>query len=96
MSVYVIAQISITDRAAYDRYQARFMEVFRQFKGELLAADEAAEVVEGAWENEKVVLMRFPDKAAFEDWAFSEQYREISKDRKAGSNGTVLLIKGFG
>ena len=95
MSVYVIAQISITDRAAYDRYQARFMDVFRKFKGELLAADEAPEVIEGAWEREKVVLMKFPDRQAFEDWAYSPEYREIVKDRYNGSNAIVSLVKSF-
>ncbi len=28
MTVYAIAQLRFTDRAAYDRYQARFAEVF--------------------------------------------------------------------
>lgn len=37
MTVYATAQITITDRAAYDRYQMRFMEVFNQFAGRLLA-----------------------------------------------------------
>lgn len=95
MSVYVIAQISITDWEAYNRYQARFLDVFRQFKGELLAADETAEVVEGEWNRDKVILMRFPDKKSFEDWANSPEYREIAKDRYAGSEGVVLLVKGF-
>ena len=35
MSVYVIAQISITDRDLYNKYQARFLEVFSKFKGQL-------------------------------------------------------------
>lgn len=93
MGVYVIAQISITDRAAYERYQARFLDVFKQFKGKLLAAEEAPEVVEGNWSREKIVLMYFPDKHAFEEWAFSPAYQEIAKDRKAGSDGVVLLVK---
>ena len=95
MSVYVIAQISITDRAAYDRYQARFTDVFRKFEGELLAADEAPEIIEGAWEREKVVLMKFPDRQAFEDWAYSPEYHEIVKDRYNGSDAVVLLVKSF-
>ena len=95
MGVYVIAQISITDREAYHRYQARFSDVFRQFRGQLLAADEKPEVVEGDWHREKVVLMKFPDKEAFEEWAYSPEYREIAKDRKAGSEGVFLLVKGF-
>ncbi|MGY4300352.1 hypothetical protein ACVWXN_008447 [Bradyrhizobium sp. i1.4.4] len=31
MTVYAIAQLKMTDRAAYDRYQARFFDVFRKF-----------------------------------------------------------------
>ena len=41
MTVYALAQISITDREAYERYQARFTEVFMKFEGRLLAADAA-------------------------------------------------------
>ncbi|SUB53962.1 Uncharacterized conserved protein [Nocardia brasiliensis] len=47
MTVYVIAQMKFTDRAAYDRYQARFLEVFARHSGTLLAADESPQVVEG-------------------------------------------------
>ena len=95
MPVYAIAQISITDRAAYDRYQARFMDVFRRFSGKLLAADEKPQVIEGKWEREKLILMSFPDEPAFRAWATSPEYQEIAKDRLAGSNGVVLLVKGI-
>ena len=95
MEVYIIAQITITDRAAYNRYQARFLDVFKKFKGELLAADEKPEVIEGSWDREKVILIKFPDKAAFEEWAYSPEYREIAKDRQAGSEGVFLLVKSF-
>jgi uncharacterized protein (DUF1330 family) len=40
MTVYAIVQLKFTDRAAYDRYQARFFEVFRKFAGRLLSADD--------------------------------------------------------
>jgi uncharacterized protein (DUF1330 family) len=95
MMVYAIAQISIRDRVLYDRYQARFMEVFRSFKGRLLAADERPQVLEGRWEREKVILMSFPDENAFLEWARSPEYEAISVDRKAGTDGVVLLVKGI-
>lgn len=96
MTVYCIAQMRFTDRAAYDRYQARFMDVFRRFNGRLLVADEAPRVVEGQWDREKVVLMSFPDEAAYTAFADSEAYQEISKDRLAGTEAVVLLAKGLG
>ena len=96
MTVYALAQISIHDREAYGRYQARFMDVFQRFRGRLLAADEAPTVMEGDWPHQKVVLMAFPDEAALRDWADSDAYREISKDREAGTTGVALMVKGLG
>ncbi len=95
MTVYVIVQLKMTDRAAYDRYQARFFDVFRKFGGRLLSADEQPSVIEGSWDGDKVVLMSFPDEAAFQAWANSPEYLEIAKDRKAGAQAVVLLAKGF-
>jgi uncharacterized protein (DUF1330 family) len=93
---YAIVQLKITDRAGYDRYQARFFGVFKKFGGRLLSADENPAVLEGVWDRDKVVLMSFADEAAFHAWANSPEYLEIAKDRKAGADGIVLLAKGFG
>ncbi|WP_156688732.1 DUF1330 domain-containing protein [Mycobacterium sp. Marseille-P9652] len=95
MTVYAIAQLRFTDRAAYDRYQAKFMDVFRRHAGTLLAADESPEVIEGHWDREKLVLMSFPDEAAFRKWAQSPEYQDISRDRRAGADTVVLLVKGL-
>jgi uncharacterized protein (DUF1330 family) len=95
MTVYVIVQLKMTDRTAYDRYQARFFDVFRKFSGRLLSADEHPSVLEGKWNCDKLVLMSFPDETAFQAWAASPEYLEISKDRKAGAEAIVLLAKGF-
>ncbi|MGA8547169.1 MAG: DUF1330 domain-containing protein [Mycobacterium sp.] len=95
MTVYAIAQLRFTDRAAYDRYQARFMDVFRRHRGTLLAADESPEVVEGIWDRDKVVLMSFPDDSEFRSWSESPEYQEISQDRRAGADTVVVLAKGL-
>lgn len=95
MTVYVIVQLKMIDRTAYDRYQARFFDVFRKFSGRLLSADEHPRVLEGSWDRDKLVLMSFPDEAAFQAWATSPEYLEISKDRKAGAEAIVLLARGF-
>ena len=95
VTVYAIAQLRFTARPAYDRYLSRFMEVFRRHPGTLLAADESPQVVEGHWERDKVVLLSFPDEATFRSWADSPDYQEISKDRQAGVDTVVLLVKGL-
>lgn len=95
MTLYAIAQLKFADRAAYDRYQARFMKVFRRHSGTLLTADESPRVVEGQSDCQKVVLMSFPDDASFRNWSESPEYQEISQDRRAGADTVVLLIKGL-
>jgi len=93
VTVYAIASLKFTDRDAYNRYQAAFMEVFQRYSGTLLAADEAPRVVEGSWDRDKVVLMSFPDEEAFRDWAESPDYQRISEDRHAGADTVVVLVR---
>ncbi|MBB2769204.1 MULTISPECIES: DUF1330 domain-containing protein [Mycolicibacterium] len=95
MTVYAVAQLRFTDRTAYDRYQAAFMEVFARYSGTLLAADDAPRVIEGEWTGDKVVLMSFPDEAEFRRWADSPEYQQISVDRRAGADTVVLLVHGI-
>lgn len=99
MSVYAVIQLRIHDPERYGRYMnnfvARYAEVFGKFGGKLLAADDEPRVLEGAWwDRNKVVLMQFPDAAAFTAWATSPEYNEIAVDRKAGAEAVVLLVKG--
>lgn len=90
MTVYVIAQVKITDRSAYGRYQARFWDVFRQFNGQLLAADENPTLLEGSWDSDKVILMAFPDQQSAQEFLQSRIYHRISKDRHAGAETTAI------
>ena len=96
MAVYGVAHITIADRTAYDRYSAAFMEVFARFKGTLLAVDETPAVIEGEWTATRLVLISFPDEAAFRDWFDSPAYQEIAQHRHAGSTAVILLARGLG
>ena len=95
MTVYVIVQIEIFNREAYDRYQSKFWSVFKQFQGSLLVNDESPSLLEGDWTKDKLVLMSFPSEEAFHAWADSPQYSEIVVDRRAGANVNILLSPEF-
>jgi uncharacterized protein (DUF1330 family) len=95
MTVYVLAQLTISDRATYNEYQSRFMEVFVPFGGKLLAVDDNVTTLEGDWPHARLVLASFPDEAAFRAWWDSPAYRDIVKHRLAASEGTIVLAKGL-
>ncbi len=95
MSVYAIAQLWIHDPVTYKRYVDRFMEVFKNYKGRVLVADEIPVILEGAWDGDKVIVVWFPNEAWFRDWAESPEYLEIAKDRKAEVKSVIMLVKGI-
>ncbi len=96
MTVYVIAQLKFKDRARYERYRSRFMDVFGQCDGRLLAADEHPLIMEGPWDNEKIVIMSFPSEQSAQAFLGSPAYREIAADRIAGADAIALLVHGLG
>jgi len=97
MTCYVVALIRITDRDQYDRYAAEFLTLFERSKGvKILAADERPTVLEGDWDDRKVVILEFTDPAAYESFMLSEDYERISAYRRAGTEGVMLLTQGLG
>lgn len=95
MTTYVVALLKFSNESLYRRYQARFHEVFAQFQGRLLSADEHPTVLEGKWDSDKVVLMEFPTEEAALSMLRSPAYQQISEDRKAGADTLSLMIKGL-
>ncbi len=95
MTVYIISQITIHDRAKYDAYEAGFMEIFEQYEGTMLSVDENAKRLEGDWTATRSVLMSFPSAEAFKAWAGSKEYREISKLRHAAAITNSYMVNGL-
>jgi uncharacterized protein (DUF1330 family) len=95
MPVYIVAQITITDRERYGRYQAGFVEVFAKYRGELLAVDEEPRAVEGEWPCTRTVLIRFPDEDEAVRWYSSDEYQAIAAHRFAGSMTNAVLVQGL-
>jgi uncharacterized protein (DUF1330 family) len=95
MTCYLVGRIAIRDREPYGRYAAAFMPVLKQYGGRLLVSEENPEPLEGDWDGRKLVLLAFDSRDAALAWANSPEYREIAKDRIAGSDAIVVLAEGF-
>ncbi len=93
-SVYFSATIRISDQTRYQRYLDAYDEAFAGTGGEVLAVDDAPLPLEGAPLPGRVVLIRFPDEAAFRSWYDSAAYRRIVVHRHAASETDALLVHG--
>ena len=95
MPVYMISRMTIHDRAQYDKYEERFMDIFEKFDGKMLSVDEEPQVVGGEWTATRSVLMEFPTKPQLYEWLTSPEYKEIGKFRDAGSTAEAIIVKGL-
>ena len=93
MSIYILAQLRFKDVSLYRAYQAEFSKVFAKSKGRLLVADETPEILEGQWNQDKVILMEFPNEVDARDFLNDPNYHKISENRRGGANTIALLVK---
>lgn len=94
MSVYFMASISILDKYQYNKYLEQVDEVFGRYRGTYLAVDDHPVVLEGKWESERAVLIRFETKEDFEQWYQSEEYQLILKHRLKAAECNTILFEG--
>jgi len=94
MSVYVIAQCKIENRALLDQYGAKVVPTIESHQGRVIVFDEEPEVVEGPIEHPRTVILEFPSMAAFHAWYDSPEYQEILPLRLKSTRGTLIVAKG--
>ena len=95
MAHYIVAEITITDREEYARYEAGFMAIFSRYQGKMLAVEEQPELLEGQWPHSRTVLVEFPDREQAMAWYQCEHYQALAQHRKRASSGNLVLIKGL-
>lgn len=95
MSVYVIAQVDIHDPEEYRKYISGFLKTFGQFKGEVLAVEDAPTVLEGSWPYSRTAVIRFESEAEARRWYESPGYREAAQYRFHAATTNLILAKGL-
>ncbi len=91
MTAYFIASYRITDPAGYGSYVPAVMPTLLAADCEVLAADYASQVIEGA-PGEVTVILKFASKAAAMAWYDSPEYQAIKHHRIDNSEGTAVLV----
>lgn len=94
MSSYFIALIDIHDPAGYEQYLTGYDDVFKKFKGEVIAVEDDPIVLEGTWPAGRTVIIKFPNEHELHRWYDSKEYQILAKHRKAASLASIAIIKG--
>lgn len=96
MSAYVIGQLKINNRDAYQAYLDGFQPSFERHGGELLATSaQETEVLEGSWSLPRTVLMRFPSVDAAKAWYHDPDYQALANIRQANADTNLVIVEGL-
>ncbi len=92
MSVYIVLDNEVHDADAYGAYLEAAPAFVEKYGGEYLARGGAFEVLVGDWKPNRIVMFRFPDRAAFQDMLADPDYQPLKAIREAATTTRNLLV----
>jgi uncharacterized protein (DUF1330 family) len=95
MPAFVIVNVDIKDRIAFEDYVRNVPPIVRKFGGEYLAATDSPQVIEGGWQPHRIVLVRFPDMAAARAFLTAPEYAPWKELRKRVTITDMVALEGL-
>ena len=93
MTVYVIADVEVTDDAWIPEYAEKVHDMVHKHGGKYLSRSANIEVLEGEpLPTTLIAVLEFPDAAAAKAFAGDPDYARFASARQAGSNSRFQLI----
>jgi uncharacterized protein (DUF1330 family) len=94
MPAYMIVDLDVKDATAYEEYKARVPALIARHGGEYLVRGGAHEVLEGKWQPHRLVMFRFPDKAAVHAFMDDPDYLPLKKLRQSVAETDCVVVQG--
>jgi uncharacterized protein (DUF1330 family) len=95
MPAYVIANVDVHDPARYDEYRRGVPDSIAAHGGRYLARGGECQVMEGAWQPRRLVIVEFPTAAAARGWWESPEYASLKALRQATTNTELVILEGL-
>ena len=97
MPAYVIAGNNVADAETMQEYARQVPATLEPFGGRFLVRGGQFEVMEGAWDTARVVVIEFPDLDHARGWYHSDAYQAIIQKRFDGARTDFFLfVEGIG
>ena len=95
MAAYVIAEIEVTDPAAYEDYRRQVPAVVQKYQGKFIVRGGKIDPKEGGWTPQRIVVVEFPSMAQAQKWYDSPEYAPLIKLRQKASRGRLIVAEGI-
>jgi uncharacterized protein (DUF1330 family) len=95
MPAYLIADIVIRDAERYEAYKRVVPALIARHGGEYLVRGGAFDVLEGDWRPTRLVLFRFPDRAAIHAFMNDPDYAPLATMRHEIATSSLVAVDGL-
>ena len=96
MVAYFISDADIHDPAGYTEYTAKVPALIARYGGEYLVRGGEFEVLEGGWRPHRLVIFRFPNRAAVRAMIADPAYVALKQIRQQTANTCLVAVDGIG
>jgi uncharacterized protein (DUF1330 family) len=95
MPAYLIAEVEVTDPAAYEGYKKLTPAAIAAYGGRFIVRGGKVESKEGGWNPSRLVVVEFASMAQAQKFYDSPEYAPALAIRKAASNSRLILAEGL-
>ena len=95
MAAYIIADVEITDPAAYEGYKPLASAALEKYGARILVRGGAVEPAEGGWSPKRLVILEFPSMAALKRFYDSPEYVKARAIRQKASKSKLIFAEGI-
>jgi uncharacterized protein (DUF1330 family) len=96
MAAYLIADIEVTDAAAFERYRLEVPAVDELYGGKYICRGGATKVLEGDCDPHRLVVLEFADMTSLMRWYDSPEYAPLKAIRERSSTSRIVAVEGVG
>jgi len=94
MPAYLIADIDVTDAAAYEEYKKITPGAIAAYGGRFLVRGGAVDSKEGGWKPSRVAVVEFPSMAQARKFYDSPEYAPALAIRLKHAKSRLILVEG--
>ena len=94
MAAYIVANVRVTNPEQYETYKKLSSHAMAISGAEVCVRGGAVEVLEGDWQPDRLVILRFPDVAAARAFAASPEYGAARASRQGAAVMHMVVVEG--
>ena len=91
---YIVASVSVTNPQQYEEYKRWSTEAMRAHGAEVCVRGGKVEVLEGDWNPERTVILKFPSFQAAKAFHDSPEYSRARKAREGAAVMRLVVVEG--